>query len=214
MQSGGLSPQRGPNALVLVVFKYAPSSLYPVYLLLMIPIQFSTTAAEPIRSNLTPRRGQSSSAQHHALPPRASLLVSSQSLNRTTTTTRQATPPPQPSSPPHTPTRGRPENTPFTPFRIVHSGTRPRAKDASPATQSLLVHTNTIFRVYLSTRNAFPDDNTIIQEVAAAFREACREASTVRRDLRFQKDPVYAEYVQDVVSCFLLMRLGLSHMLL
>lgn len=75
-----------------------------------------------------------------------------------------------------------------------------RAEDGSPATQSLLANVNQRFRVFLATRNAFPDHATVVAESIAAFREACTETSAHRRQARFNNDTQYERYIREVVS--------------
>lgn len=88
-----------------------------------------------------------------------------------------------------------------------------RAEDGTPATQSLLSNVNQRFRVFLATKNAFPDHATAIAEIIAAFREACTETHAHRRQARFNNDPEYERYIREVVRvthCLLLPILSLS----
>lgn len=72
--------------------------------------------------------------------------------------------------------------------------------DGTPATKSLLASANNLYRIYLTTVNAFPDDTTVGNETQAAFVAACRDATAPRRELRLQQDLAYRNYVVAVVS--------------
>lgn len=90
----------------------------------------------------------------------------------------------------------------FTPFRIEHNGTKARIQDSSPTTQALLEGANANFRVYLATRNPFPDLATQSTEIKAAFKAACDDSDirVTRRLARAQHDVAYNKYILDVVG--------------
>ncbi|KAF7799079.1 hypothetical protein EIP86_010309 [Pleurotus ostreatoroseus] len=87
---------------------------------------------------------------------------------------------------------------PDSPFKIVHGGRKAREGDASPLTRSLLKTMNLIFRVYLSTTNAWPNENDAANELKSAFKTACRQIHADRRLTRYEKDHLYAEYIGSV----------------
>ncbi|GJE91566.1 hypothetical protein PsYK624_077160 [Phanerochaete sordida] len=143
--------------------------------------RFSASPPRRLAHNLPRPRGHRSKA-------RAQATVGHSGLDLTTP------------SPPQTPPRSGKEAPTFSPFKIVHRGTKPRLQDASPPTHAIGDRANTLYRVYLATRNAWPDETTSIAEIKACFLKACRDGEAPRRALRLQRDTEYAKYIIAVVK--------------
>lgn len=59
--------------------------------------------------------------------------------------------------------------------RTGSSGGRAKAKDFDDVTQEVIALTITIYRCYLSTRNAFPDHAMELAFLREAWAQACRQ---------------------------------------
>lgn len=96
-------------------------------------------------------------------------------------------------------TRDIPE-IPFTPFKTKHIDQRkPRERDLSPISYSIMRLAARYFRVRLATLDAYPSESEVVSWVKASFRQACADKNAPRRQERFNQDVVYYKYMFKLV---------------
>jgi len=72
--------------------------------------------------------------------------------------------------------------------------------DQTPVSKAVVKTANCIFRVYVSTENAFPAEDEIAARAHASFKRACKDLNRTETLARFETDPGYASIQAKIVS--------------
>lgn len=84
-------------------------------------------------------------------------------------------------------------------FTIAQQGTKPGYHDCLPTSSAVLPVGCRLIRIYLATKNPYPDENTKTAEMKACFIKATRDANAWTLVDRFNKEPAYLNWVLAVV---------------
>ncbi|KAJ3486101.1 hypothetical protein NLI96_g4504 [Meripilus lineatus] len=143
----------------------------------------------------TPRRSRSRT--------RRQLQHSSRSQSHSHRRRRYSTPPCSRSRSPHTPRHRTRENpdVPFTPFKTKRiDPQKPRERDLSPISQSLIPLAKRYFRIRLATVDLYPSDVQVVSWIKGSVHQACTEKNIPRRYERYTHDATYSKYMFKLIK--------------
>lgn len=72
--------------------------------------------------------------------------------------------------------------------------------DQTPITKAVVKTANCIFRVYVSTENAFPTEDEIGARAHASFKRACKDLKQTETLAQFETNISYASVQAKIVS--------------